>query len=175
MSIKLSDFKANVKDVARPNRFLCQFMNEGWRDEMKFFVKSTSLPNRTIGDIELNWQGMKAKIAGDPTFDDITLTFLNSYDFNLKNYIEKWIEQIATMSSNVRTAQADYKTEIKLTHIGRTAEEVLAEYVLIGAYPKSMDAIELSHESADTPEEFSVTFSIDYFSRSDNSGISYEV
>ncbi len=174
MSIKLSDFKANVQDVARPNRFLVQFLDDSWEEPFQFLVKSVSLPNRTIGNIELNWQGMKAKIAGDPTFDDITFTFLNNYEFDIKNYIEKWLEKISTMSTNERTAHAEYKSEIKLTQLGRTADEVLAEYVLVGAYPITMDSIELNHESNDTVEEMSVTFTLDYFYRTDSAGVSTE-
>jgi len=174
MSIKLSDFKSNVKDVARPNRFLVQFLDEDWKDESKFLVKSTSLPNRTIGNIELNWQGMKAKVAGDPTFDDITFTFLNDYNFVAKNYVEEWMEIIAKMSTNERTAHEDYKVDIQLTHLGRTGDEVLGEYILVGAYPMTMDSIELNQESMDTPEEFSTTFAYDYFYRNDESGISQE-
>jgi len=173
-SIKLTDFKSNVADLARPNRFLVQFLDEDWDDNFAFYVKSASLPERTIGNIELNWQGMKAKIAGDPTFADFTMTFLNDYDFDVKNYIEEWLELIANMSSNERTAHEDYKVDITITQLGRTSEEVLAEYNLIGCFPLTMDAIELSSDSTDAIEELSVTFAVDQFTRSDDSGISQE-
>jgi len=166
-SIKLSDFKAKVTDVARPNRLWVQITSEksvakNFTDDMSFLAKSVSLPNRTIGNIEVNWQGMKAKIAGDPTFDDMTLTFLNDYEWKIKKYFEAWIEEVATMVSNDRTAHGTYKSEVKIEQLGRTGE-VLATYKLLGAYSISMDAIELNQESGDTVEELSVSLAYDYF------------
>lgn len=162
-TIKLTDFKAAVQDAARPNRFLVT-MSGPWTDQMSYLVKTASLPNRTIGNIELNWQGMKAKIAGDPTFDDISFTFLNDYDWNAKNFIETWMEDIAQMSTNNRTSHASYKADVVMQQLGRTGE-VIATYILVGAYPISMDTIELSQDSTDTAEEFTVSFSYDYFYR----------
>jgi hypothetical protein len=164
--IRLSEFKASVQDVARPNRFWVQITGTGgglWTEAYGFLAKSAGLPSRTIGDIELNWQGMKAKIAGDPTFDDFTMTFVNDYDFNIKAFFEEWLEVIATMESNVRTTHEEYKAEIIITQLGRDAETILKEYKLIGAYPKQMDQVELSMESTDTAEELSITFAYDYF------------
>ena len=167
-SITLADFKSQVADVARPNRFWVEITGGtaagAWQEQnMAFLAKSANLPARTIGEIELNWQGMKAKIAGDPTFDDFTMTFLNDYDFNLKKFIEDWMEEIATMATNNRTDHGTYKAEILVSQLGRTGDEVLRKYKLIGAYPKQMDAIELSMESNDQAEELSVTWGYDYF------------
>jgi hypothetical protein len=162
-TIKLTDFKAAVQDAARPNRFLVQ-MSGPWDEQMPYLVKTASLPNRTIGNIELNWQGMKAKIAGDPTFDDISMTFINDYDWNIKNFIEKWIEDIAQMATNERTDHANYKGDITMMQLGRTGE-VIASYTLIGAFPISMDTVELSQDSSDTVEECTVSFTYDYFFR----------
>jgi len=172
IDIKLETFKAQVRDVARPNRFWVTInpivggnsFKPEWKEEnMAFLAKSAGLPSRTIGDVELNWQGMKAKLAGDPTFDDFTMSFLNDYAFNLKAFFEDWVESIATMDTNNRTRHENYKTIIKVQQLGRQATEVLRTYELIGAYPKQMDQIELSMESNDTPEELSITFAFDTF------------
>ena len=184
-SIKLTDFKSQLRDAARPNRFWVTIGNHAgdnttgagsmaWSDQMPFLAKTTSLPNRTIGNIELNWQGMKAKIAGDPTFDDITFTFINDYDWNVKNFMETWLEQIAAMDGNTRTAHESYKVDVTLEQLGRDGETI-SKYILIGAYPISMDSIELSQESSDTVEEVTVSLTYDFFKREDVSGISTNV
>lgn len=175
--IKLSEFKSNVKDVARPNRFLVSFagngaaISGGWSETKTYLVKSSQLPSREIGMLELNWQGMKTKLAGDPTFSDISFTVLNDVDFEARNFFETWTENIANMSSNERTEHADYKGEVYLTQLGKTGEKI-AEYVLLGAFPVTVDAIDLSMDSVDTAEEFNVTMTYDYFKRNDASGIS---
>jgi len=117
---------------------------------------------------------MKTKIAGDPTFDDISVTFLADVDFEAKNFFEQWVENISNMASNERSEHQEYKADVTLEQLGRTGE-ILASYILIGCYPTSLDAVELSTESNDTPMEFTVNLTYDFFRRSDSSGISTEV
>ncbi|NCP97704.1 hypothetical protein GW796_05615 [archaeon] len=180
MSIKLTDFKAAVRDVCRPNRYQLSIGGAGsegaggWTETKTFLCKSAQLPSRTLGQIELNWQGMKTKIAGDPTFDDISVTFLADVDFEAKNFFEQWVENISNMASNERSEHQEYKADVTLEQLGRTGE-ILASYILIGCYPTSLDAVELSTESNDTPMEFTVNLTYDFFRRSDSSGISTEV
>jgi hypothetical protein len=172
IDIKLETFKGQLKDGARPNRFSVSIAgaqgNQGasWSDEpMSFFVKTFQLPARTIGEIIVNYQGMQTKIAGDPTFDDVTMTTHVDYEFKTKAYFEKWLEGIALVAQegdNTRTAPAEYKGEVTVEQLGRTGETIRS-YTLVGAYPKQMDSIELSHESTDTLEELSITFGIDYW------------
>lgn len=169
--ITLQSFKSAVRDAVRPNRFFVQIVGGtaagAWADTpFSYLAKSAGLPARTIGEIELNWQGMKAKIAGDPTFDDYTMTFINDYDFAIKSYFDAWLEEISTMESNVRTDPETYKAEIIVQQLGREGE-ILKTYRLIGAYPKQVDQIELNMESNDTASELSVTFGYDYFSIED--------
>ena len=183
--ITISEFKGAVADLARPNRFLATIdgaaiSDLGFTDNMQYLVMSTTLPGRTIGDIDINWQGMKIKLAGDPTFDDITLKFHVDYGFKVRDVFEAWLEKIAKMSTNERSAHAGangglessdgYKAKVILSQLGRNGE-VIAEYVLEGAYPKSVAAINLDM-GTEGVEDFDVSFRYDYFSRNDNSGIS---
>lgn len=167
MGISLNDFKSKVKDGARPNRFLITIDSPFGgtnSEELSYLIKASSIPSFNIGEIELNWQGQKAKISGDPTFDDWSVTFINDYGFKAKSTIEKWLFSIANTTTNDRTEQSEYKADILIEQLGRKGE-VLASYKMIGAYPKTMDAIDLSMESNDTLEEFGVTFAYDTFER----------
>ena len=178
--LSLSKFRANVTDLARPNRFwvsigdpsndIAEYGNnnsvtlESWEEKHEFLAKTTSLPGRTIGDVTLNWQGMKYNIAGDPTFEDITFTFLNNYEWDLRKFFESWLESIAQMSTNERSEPGAYKSDvITMQQLGRTQKDVLATYKLIGAYPITLAAQELSMENNDQTEEISVTIKYDYF------------
>lgn len=178
--LSLKSFKSNVTDVARPNRFWVSVGNpansiitagadneaslSAWKTNHEFMAKSASLPGRTIGNIEINWQGMKYNIAGDPTFDDITLVFINNYEWDLRKFFEDWMEVMAQMDSNERSQPGAYKSDvIELTQLGRTSSDIMAIYKLVGAYPTSISAIDLSQDSSDATEEVSVTFKYDYF------------
>lgn len=161
--IRIESFKAAVKDGARPNRFLLTINSpSGNDDSISYLVKSAVLPGRTIGDVELNWQGMKVKVAGDPTFNDYSVTFINDYEFKAKKMVEAWLELISTMESNERTAHAEYKRDVKMEQLGRKGE-VIKTYWLVGAYPGDMADVDMAMDSNDTISEFSVTFKYDYF------------
>lgn len=180
--LSLSKFRSNLSDVARPNRFWVSIGDVGgasikassssnavspdsWKSEHEFLAKTTQLPGRTVGNIELNWQGMKYNIAGDPTFEDITFTFVNNYEWDLRKFFEKWAERVAEMGSNERSAPSDYKSDkIYMQQLGRTQSEILQTYTLFGAYPTTVAAIDLSQDSMDTAEEVSVTMKYDWFS-----------
>lgn len=182
MTLSLSQFRANVTDVARPNRFwvsigdpsndIALYGNDNgsalsktpWLAKNEFLAKTTSLPGRTVGNIELNWQGMKYNIAGDPTFDDITFTFINNYEWDIRGFFEGWLQSISEMATNERSQPGAYKSDVvTMQQLGRVEGDVLATYKLIGAYPTSVAAIDLSMESNDGTEEISVTMKYDYF------------
>lgn len=170
MPLTLTEFKNNVADVARPNRFLMTIPGVpagiNVPQNLQYLVKSALVPSRTIGEVMLNWQGMQHKLAGDPTYDDYTVTILNDSSFTARKFFEDWINIIANTESNERSAPSDYFGELQFQHLGRKESEILATYRMINAYPKQLDQIDTAYDSNDTPEEFSVTFSVDYWIKS---------
>jgi hypothetical protein len=184
MALSLSDFRANVSDFARPNRFWVNIGDAGnndiqgdsnadnstsshtkiWEQKNSFLAKSTSIPGRTIGNIVVPWQGQEYNIAGDPKVNEITITFHNSYDWDVRAFFEQWIESIAEMGTNERSQPAAYKTDgVSMQQLGRTEADVLKTYKLIGAYPTDLAAIDLSMDSSDQISEFTVTIKYDTF------------
>jgi hypothetical protein len=180
MALSLSQFRANVTDLARPNRFhviigdpsndILTYGNDNqvslapWEQSHEFLIKTGSLPGRTIGNVEVNWQGMKYNIAGDPTFDDITFTMHNNYEWNARVFWETWIQKIAEMETNERSQPGAYKSDvITLEQLGRTESDILATYKIFGAYPTTLNAIDLSMDNADQVEELSITLKVDYW------------
>jgi len=175
--ITLDDFRGAVQEIARPNRFMMGIEtlppgigNVTWDDEMIYHCKAASIPGRTLGDITtLWWMGNNYKIAGDPVFDDIALTFINNATFTIRESLELWLDGIANIVKNTRASHLDYKGTLRLDQYG-SGPDVIARYYLHGAYPKSIDAIEMSHETTDSLEEFTCNFSIDYWSGTDTYG-----
>lgn len=178
--LSLNQFRNNVSDLARPNRFwvsigdpnndILAYGNNNnaklspWQQKHEFLAKSASLPGRSIGNIEVNWQGMKYNIAGDPTFTDISLTFHNNYEWDIRQFFENWLEVIAQMNTNDRSEPNRYKSDvIQLKQLGRTNNDIIKTYKLIGAYPTDLAAIDLSHDSTDQTEDITITLKYDMF------------
>jgi len=167
MGIALNDFKAKVQDVARPNRFLFSFASPvagADAETISYLCKGAQLPSKTIGEIILNWQGMEAKIAGDPKFEPLTLTFINDYEQAGRTTFESWMKFIADQSTNERESQTDYKVDATVQLLGRKGE-TLATFKMYGAWPQSMDAVDLNTESTDQMSEFGITLGMDYWER----------
>lgn len=168
MGISLNDFKARVQDVARPNRFLLTFTSPvGGADAetMSYLCKGAQALGKTIGEIALNWQGMQTKIAGDPVFDDISLTFINDYEQRGRKTIEDWMLFIANQLTNEREDQGAYKVDAVLQMLGRKEGEVIATFNIFGMWPKTLEPLDLNTESTDQMSEFTCIFGLDYWTR----------
>ena len=167
MGIALNDFKAKVADVARPNRFLFSFaspVSGADAETISYLCKGAQLPAKTVGEIILNWQGMQNKIAGDPTFDDLTLTFINDYEQAGRKTFEDWMKYVVDQSTNDREAQGDYKVDATVQLLGRKGD-IIATFKMFGVWPKQLDAVDLNSESTDTMSEFGVSLGMDYWER----------
>lgn len=157
-------FRAKLKNASRPNRFKISFLDVISNEDLTFFVKSASIPSKTVGPIEVDWQGMKVKLAGDLTFADWTCTFINDQEYTVRNTMENWHDLVGNALTNTRGSVDVYKYPIKIEHLDGM-NNVTATYFLIGAFPTEVGEISLEQGANDTVEEFPVTFSFDYFTR----------
>ena len=167
--IDLQAFKSALYDICRPNRFTVQWDDPATLDSNQtdaFFLKACSIPGKTIGEIDLNWCGYKYKIAGDPTFGDVTMTFYNSInaagDTPIRDYFEQWLNLITDDESNVRAVADKYKTTVIIEQLDGNGNSVQT-YKLWFAHPKDISEIALAMDTNDTVEEFNVIFSFSYF------------
>ena len=183
----ISDFKsALIGGGARPNLFEVELTTlpdgvEGWSAEsFRFMCKGASLPPQTIASIDVPFRGRIFKVAGDRTIDPWTVTIINDEDFQLRSAFENWTQQIADLSTNIgATDPSAYMTNAKVFQLGRgsktssednTGEKntVLREYEFVDIFPTNISAIDLSYESSDTIEEFTVEFQVQSFSLAGN-------
>jgi len=162
--IKLDSFKAQLKSGVKPNRFwVTVYGAQGgasWREQpFSFLIKSFSIPDRTIGEISVNYQGQVQKIAGDMTVSDVSMTCHMDQKMDIKTYFETWMDGIANMDTNVRTDPEFYQASIQVEQLDGVGGTVKA-WELTGAWPKQMNAIEVSHDNTDTLEDLSIDFAI---------------
>jgi hypothetical protein len=170
-SIALNDFKEAMNDMCRPNRFKVMFSEvpsgvDFFAEDDFYFVKACSIPGKTIGEVDLNWCGYKYKIAGDPTFADVTVTFLNHIEEDgsskLRDQFEQWLNVISNDGSNVRAVADDYKCKVIIEQLDGEGDTVQS-YSLWNAHPKDLSEIALSMDTTDAVEEFNVVFSYSYY------------
>ena len=138
-------------------------------------VKSAGLPSSNLGIIEVPVRGLILKVAGDRTIDTWTVTVINDEGFILRNAFEEWADLIARLDNNIgATDPAAYMTNATVYQLGRgstpnsttnagNANAVLKEYQFIDIFPTQVSQIDLSYDSGDTIEEFTVEFQVQSF------------
>jgi hypothetical protein len=177
----ISDFKsAMIGGGARPNLFEVELTTLPggieWDAEIfRFMCKAANLPAQNIASIDVPFRGRIFKVAGDRTIDTWSITVINDEDFRLRKSFEAWSELIAKLDNNLgATNPAAYMVNARVFQLGRgsvpssrdnsgESNAVLAEYEFVDIFPTSVSAIDLSYDSSDTIEEFTVEFAVQSF------------
>ena len=125
--------------------------------------KTAQLPGSTFGVIDVPFRGRILKMAGDRTFEVWTVTIINDTDFAVRNALERWSNGINAHSTNTGlVSPINYEADLKIEQLDRNGDS-LKEYVFRGAFPNEIAPIDVSYETVDAIEEFTVTFTYQYF------------
>ena len=185
MALKtITDFRSKLTGGgARPNLFEINLGNfggdgptGGWNtnieSEFRFMCKASSMPTQTIGSVDVPFRGRILKVAGDRTFEPWSVTVINDEDFKVRKGFEAWTEKINALATGVGQVDPNsYMGNGTVKQLSRsatvagddTAQKVLHEYKVEEIWPSEIGSIDLSYESSDAIEEFTVTFQIQYF------------
>lgn len=190
----LDTFKGKlIGGGARPNLFECElyFPSESIpvgttedviADKTRFLVKAANLPASTLGVIDIPFRGRNLKIAGDRTFDPWSITVINDSDFSIRTAFERWMNLINKHEDNAgRINPTDYQRDVYVKQFGKSLTSgtvptsaaqipVLKQYKFYGVFPTSVSAIDLSYDSSDTIEEFTVDLQVQWWDALDSSG-----
>ena len=185
MAIKtITDFRSKLTGGgARPNLFEVNLGNfggdgstGGWNtnieSEFRFMCKASSMPTQTIGSVDVPFRGRILKVAGDRTFEPWSVTVINDEDFKVRKGFEAWTEKINALATGVGEVNPNnYMGNGTIKQLSRSAtvagndeaQRVLHEYKVEEIWPSEIGAIDLSYDSSDAIEEFTVTFQIQFF------------
>jgi hypothetical protein len=185
----ISNFKSALAGGgARPNLFEVSMPslpeaagNPDWNaDTFNFLCKAAALPASNISPIDIPFRGRILKVAGDRTFDPWTITIINDEDFKIRTALELWMNGISKLDNNTgATNPTSYMTNAVVHQLGRGDKKEskqnypssgnsdlkpLRTYMFFGIFPTNIGAIDLSYDSSDTIEEYTVEFQVQYWS-----------
>ena len=184
----ISQFKSQlIGGGARPNLFEVELTTLptgiAWpADNFRYMCKAAQLPASTIANIDIPFRGRIFKVAGDRTIEPWSITVINDEDFRIRKAMEEWVDRIAKLENNLgATNPSAYMVNAKVFQLGRgatpssstnagNANAVLREYEFIDIFPTSVSSIDLSYDSSDTIEEFTVDFAVQSFAFVDAGG-----
>jgi len=125
------------------------------------YLKTASIPGRTVNDITVPYQGFEFHTPGSVKYDDNpwTVTFKTPGDYLVRNALERWHFEMfsdETSCGNFGIPCADTVIRIGLTDA--TSCSIIRTYDLVGVYPSKLGPIAYNIESTDLTE-----FSVDFF------------
>jgi len=154
-------------------------------ERAEFLVKTAQLPASTIGTIDVPFRGRMLKVAGDRTFEPWSVTVINDGEFGIRKAFETWSRGINALTENVsqlgygddnpgycvdlevfqlsRDSKTPNKTPQTINSPGVDGMDVVRAYKFYDAWPSAISAIDLSYESNDQIEEFTVEFQYNYY------------
>jgi hypothetical protein len=168
MSTTIDRFKAALSTGgARANQFSVILPTDrGFASNKAVLLKAASLPAFDVGDVAVPFRGKTIHFAGEKVFAQWTATFINDNEFSNRKTFEEWHYDISNNDS-IGGDLNGYWGNITVNQLDRNADTVLRSYVLHNAYPSSVSDIQLDYGNGDAIEEFTVTFTYDYFTFAD--------
>ena len=167
-TLGVDDFKSKlIGGGARPNMFKATVnypaYAAGDSELTSFLCKGAQLPASVIAQIDVPFRGRQLKIAGDRTFENWSITVLNDVNMEVRNAMERWMNGINEHVLNTGLSNpTDYQADMAIEQLNKTGETTKT-YTIRGAYPVNISAIDLSYDSNDAIEEFTVELAYQYW------------
>ena len=156
---KITDFKSKLTGGgARPNLFEVELafpdsisIDNDVKDKSRFLVKAAALPASNITPIDIR------------TFDTWTITVINDTDFAIRSAFEKWMNVINKLSDATGfNDPAEYQEDAYVHQLDRDGS-TLRTYKFFDIFPTNISQMDLSYETIDTVEEFTVELQVLYW------------
>ena len=160
----IDQFKAQlIGGGPRANRFKVFIPRAG--NKIEFLCKAANIPAATLGEVVVPFRGHNLKLAGERTFADWQITVINDVEFSVRSGLEAWQEEIQALDSGEGSTTTDYLISRAFVEQLNKDDSVLARYEFFNMFPKNIGAIELSYDTVDALEEFTVDFTFSHWER----------
>ncbi len=176
----LSTFKAKFTSV-RPSLFQViftiletnvfvknDFIKTNNVSDIYIYCKNASLPGSSIQESMVYYYGRLYSEIGDRIYDPLDLTFYNSQDFAIRNFLEQWMHNMNLSSENKQIQGPDgndkynYFSDIDIIQLDRRNNPI-KKYKFKDCFPIMISPIPLDYSAYNTIEEFTVSFRYQWF------------
>jgi hypothetical protein len=165
----ISNIATGIGLGARPNLFRISFAGGlvgATNSTLSLLCKAGQIPASSVGIIDVPMVGgRRYKIGGERSFADWTVTVMNDGEFYTRTALENY--QKLFVSNDYNSASVGNRSTITLStvtveHLGADGG-VTRTYKLNNCWPSDISTIDLSYDTTDSLEEFTVTWTYDYF------------
>ena len=128
-----------------------------------FLCKGVQIPSSVIAPITIPFRGRQLQMAGDRTFEPLTLTVINDASFVVRNAFESWANGIINFAENTGLSDMnDYICDVVVEQLNK-AGETTKKYDFRGCWPSNISTIDLNYDTENTIEEFTVELQVQYW------------
>jgi len=164
----INTFRQKLNGGSKANLFRIEIEPETLIDgvdlsNLSILCKSGAIPAFTLGIIEVPFRGRRIKIPGDRTYADWTATIVNDDAQTVRKSFDNWMKNIIDVDGEnaLRDGTDSYRCTITVSQL-KPDGSVARKYKLFDAFPTDVSAIDLSYDTTDAVQEFTVTFQYHY-------------
>lgn len=161
ISTSINKLVSKFHHGARANLYRVEVSYLG--EDLEFFCRSAQFPGHSIDKVPVYYLNNKIYVAGDNEFTDWTLTIINDKTFTIRNNLELWSDSIkAKYGTYGATDIKEYMKTAYIYQIDENGNEIRC-IKLLHAWPNEISPIEVSYDTQDTFQEYSITMSYAYY------------
>lgn len=181
----INSFRSQLNSGAKPNLFKIELSAPrdiddpqgllGPQGKFSLMCRSAAIPAYSVGVIEVPFRGRRIKIPGDRTFAEWTVTVINDDKQGLRKVFDNWLKYInnpdgeeAIRGAGQTDDEVSYRSTVDIHHY-RSDGTISRKYILHDAFPTDVSAIDLSYDTTDAVQEFTVTFQYHFLDVGDTS------
>lgn len=170
----INAFRENLNAGSKANLFRCEINGLplgvsdpenllGPESRFSFLCRSAAIPAYSLGIIEVPFRGRRIKLPGDRTYAEWTVTVLNDEQQGMRKVFDNWLAFINNPDGEeaIRETNDEYRCTVVINHLRGDGTNSRV-YNLIDAFPTDISPIDLSYDTTDAIQEFTVTFQYHY-------------
>lgn len=164
MPFRLSDFQAQIRDLARVYQFEVEIIFPlvlGASNLVNILAESTAIPVKTMGEVDANFMGQPMKLAGTITYPAWSCTFRVDDNYDVYKKFRAWSELVVGTETNIAAFPRQYRSNINLYQLDGAGNRLIS-YQLINAWVSNVGEETLDYNNRNI-SLLPITFEFDYF------------
>lgn len=158
--MKISDFKSKIQGLATTNNYFVNIIPPDdlkrkfpydWTSELKLLVQDIDMDFGKITTVENVRHGKTHTVAANWNYDEITMEFMVSSNYNIIDFFTTWKELIVNPITNEVGFYDEYVAksfEISLTESINNEKDKFT-FIFDNAYPSNISSLNLSYDDID--------------------------
>ena len=130
--------------------------------DIAFLCEGTQMPGRNLNTLDFAAEKETLKIPNGYIDDDVTMTFLLTNDYYMKDMFETWMSSVVDTENYVLGYKKNCQTDIVIQQLNNNDRNIYG-IKLINAYPIAIAAIDLNNESESGIQKVQITFAYDRY------------